>query len=369
MKNEKILIVIDAFSFGGAQKVLLELIPQWVSFGHQVEVVLLQDHLTEFSLEELQLLGVSVRRVHALGILDVRAFIRFISFCYSYKPTHIQAHLYWSQLWSGIYKAFSFSSCLLWVEHNTYFNRTRLQWATYRVLASVCTRIVAVSFEVQDFLISKRIDNTHVILNPISPLFVRDPSRKRKLQFVLLGRLNQQKNPWLAIDSFEWAMAQNLIPKESELIIAGDGPLLEQLRTYVGDKSCSKSVRFLGFIQESEVVQLLQESTALISSSIHEGFPLVRVEALAMGLGIVTTQTGGVKQYLTKPGSSEEYVSGVFVVDPNISAFAIAMAEVINPEYWTADSIESRVTVSKRNDSFNIARGYLVNFSSKDLND
>ncbi len=107
----------------------------------------------------------------------------------------------------------------------------------------------------------------------------------------------------------------------------------------------------------------------MISSSIHEGFPLVRVEALAMGLGIVTTQTGGVKQYLTKPGSSEEYVSGVFVVDPNISAFAIAMAEVINPEYWTADSIESRVTVSKRNDSFNIARGYLVNFSSKDLND
>ena len=369
MRSERILVVIDAMSIGGAQKVLLALMPQWVSLGHQVELLLLQDNSTELDLDELRLLGIRVRRVRGSGLLDVTGFIRFLYLCSAYKPTQIHSHLYWSQIWSGIFKIVSRNLRLIWVEHNTYFNRTRLQWFAYRVLSINCEKIIAVSFEVKDFLSLKGLSKTHVILNPISPVFVRSPIRERKLWFILLGRLNQQKNPWLAIDSFEWALSRNLIPRESKLIIAGDGPLLEQLKTYVGKKACCNSVHFLGFLKEPDVVELLQGSTALISSSNHEGFPLVRVEALAVGLGVITTMTGGVNQYLTKANNPNKYVSGVFVVEPNIKALANAMFEITQPEYWTADSIASRIAVSRRNDPLNIAASYLVNFSSSDRND
>lgn len=369
MKSERILVVIDAISIGGAQKVILELMPQWVSLGHKVELLLLQDNAIELNLNELQSSGILVRRVRASGLLDFRAFIRFLKFCSLYKPTQIHSHLYWSQIWSGILKMASQNLSLVWVEHNTYFNRTRLQWFVYRVLAIRCTKVVAVSFEVQDFLGLKGVKNTSVILNPISPLFVRSPNRKRKLRFILLGRLNQQKNPWLAIDSFDWALRQSLIPRESELIIAGDGPLLEDLKAYVGQKACHKSVHFLGFLKELDVIELLQECTALISSSTHEGFPLVRVEALAVGLGIITTLTGGVDHYLTNPNNPNQYVSGVFVVDPNIKAFANAMYEITQPKYWTEDSVKSRIAVSRRNNPLKIAECYLVNFSNNDRSD
>lgn len=361
MQN-RIFIVIDAFTNGGAQKVLLSLIPEWEKSGSKVELVLLQDNTREMTLEPLVCIGIPIHRISARNIFDLRALIFFLRLTKSFNPTQIQCHLFWSQMWGGIARILVSGSGLSWVEHNTYVNRTRSQWLAYRIMSGLTRQIVGVSQEVQEFLWSKGIKSAEVIVNPVSQSFRYLSSTERKNNFTFLGRLNDQKNPRLAIQAFEYAISNQLIPEDSTLTIAGDGPLLEDLRDYVGGLNSTKSIIFTGHLDESETVHLLQSSICLLSTSKFEGFSLVRVEALGTGATVITTETGGIKGILTQSEDFSQLISGVIIVKSEVVPIADAMSAVISPAFWTKESIFERLEAAKRHSSELISQTYLARF-------
>ena len=99
-KNQNLSIIIDAFSRGGAQKVLQLLIPEFLNKYKSVTIFLIQNNKNEMQLDNLQKLGLKIYRLEARNILDFRAFIKFLVLITKSKPSQIQAHLYWSQIWS-----------------------------------------------------------------------------------------------------------------------------------------------------------------------------------------------------------------------------------------------------------------------------
>src|SRR5262249_26641379 len=74
-------------------------------------------------------------------------------------------------------------------------------------------------------------------------------------------------------------------------VVVGDGPLLAELES-LAEKLCLRpdGVEFIG--RRDDVPELLSQSSMLVCTSDHEGFPNVLLEAMAARLPIVTTPAG-----------------------------------------------------------------------------
>ena len=365
--NTRILVLIDAFTYGGAQKVLLTLLPEWVKTGCEIEVVLIQDNAREMELKSLENLGVRVHRVSAKNMFDFRALSKLIRLAKKLMPTHIQAHLYWAQIWGVFARIFVSGSRLFWVEHNTYSNRSDSQWFLYRIMAKFTHQIISVSYEVQNFLESRNVCPTEVILNPISHQFKYKSDTEKTNTFVFLGRLNDQKNPKLAINAFEFAKVNKLINADAKLVIGGEGPLLDSLRNFVLELDSRESITFTGQLTELQTVNLLQSCISLVSTSKFEGFSLVRVEALATGATVISTRTGGMMGILTVSPNSNQLLSGVILTEPDVIEIAKAMSTVSDSVFWSDFSIYERVKAAERHCPKKIANDYLVSFNKTAL--
>ena len=357
-KNQNLSIIIDAFSRGGAQKVLQLLIPEFLNKYKSVTIFLIQDNKNEMQLDNLQKLGLKIYRLEARNILDFRAFIKFLVLMTKSKPSQIQAHLYWSQIWSIFAKFLLPKAQIYWVEHNTYLNRTKLQWVGYKLASLLIKKIIAVSYEVSDFLISLQIKKSVVIFNPISSKFMVGVKNISYPSFLFVGRLNKQKNPELLIDSFDYAIRNSVLPPSSKLSICGEGSLLNLLIEKTDRLPFKELITFYGFLDEETLSRQYQESMVLVSTSDYEGFSLVRAEALASGCAIVTTNTSGIKTLLTKSEELSSPLEGVFIVNSDAQSVANGMAKALDTQLWTENSIKSRVEMVNKLSATHIADLY-----------
>lgn len=359
MKKKSILILIDAFTRGGAQKVLQTLIPEWIDSGIDVHLVLIQSSKFEFNLDSNLNLGLKLHRINARNMFDFIGFFKLVYLIYRLKPIIVQSHLFWSQIWSGLARLFIGKTYLIWSEHNTYLNRSKLQWFMYKALSRYTDSLVCVSVEVKNYLASMGIDRTIVVTNPISNAFDSGKRLSRMKNVIFVGRLNDQKNPFLAVDSFIYAIEAGLITPENSMYMAGEGPHKRKLMEYVTGLGYEKKIFFLGFLEEKELIDIMADCAVLISTSIFEGYALVRVEALAMGCTLVTTNTAGIDGILTMSKGNSDVIDGVFVSEPNKIDFANSLRQAMSSNLWTDLAIEERVSATSKFKPERIAEAYL----------
>ena len=78
--------------------------------------------------------------------------------------------------------------------------------------------------------------------------------------------------------------------KDYELIMCGEGPLLEKCKKYVADESLSELVSFPGYVPNAELVNLLGRSKILVSPALSDGTPVSILEGLASGCVILSSR-------------------------------------------------------------------------------
>lgn len=120
------------------------------------------------------------------------------------------------------------------------------------------------------------------------------------------GRLFERKGCEDVID----AVAKIPGDKRPHILFLGEGPLESLLKESVCQHGLEKSVHFLGF--KKDVASVLNECDFLLMPSHSEGAPLVVLEAMAMGLPVVSTRVGAMTELL-----GPEY-PGQLVVDCNV---------------------------------------------------
>ena len=84
---------------------------------------------------------------------------------------------------------------------------------------------------------------------------------------------------------------------EVRFIVAGDGPLLEQLTAMASELDIAKNVIFTGF--QEDVTGLLSMFDIKILPSLAEGSPQSLLEAMATGRAIVATTAGGLGEIIS----------------------------------------------------------------------
>ncbi len=106
-----------------------------------------------------------------------------------------------------------------------------------------------------------------------------------------IGRLE----PWKGAGSFlEIARRVRRELPGTVFQIVGDGSMMGEMRASAGD--LDGSVRFLGEVDHSRIADVLRSSSVLVLPSFIEGLPTVCLEALACGVPVVASETGGTSE-------------------------------------------------------------------------
>lgn len=179
-----------------------------------------------------------------------------------------------------------------------------------------CTRLVALSAEWADRLgqIVPR-DRIDILENYCRvPAVPYDTGRDRK-QILFLGELGERKGCFDIPSALERVKRQC---PDVKLVMAGDGEM-ESVKDAFRGKGLLEEVSFPGWVRGREKERLLEESGIFLFPSYHEGMPMAILEAMAYGMGIVTTSVGGIPQliqdgesgFLTSPGDTKAMAEAV----------------------------------------------------------
>jgi len=105
-----------------------------------------------------------------------------------------------------------------------------------------------------------------------------------------IGRFVEQKNHRFLIDIFNEIHKKN---KNSVLLLAGQGPLQEEIKEKVNTLRLKNSVKFLG--QRNDANELYQAFDVFLLPSLYEGLGMVLIEAQCSGLPcLASTEVPGV---------------------------------------------------------------------------
>ncbi|MET0558984.1 MAG: glycosyltransferase family 4 protein [Solirubrobacterales bacterium] len=107
-----------------------------------------------------------------------------------------------------------------------------------------------------------------------------------------------------------------------ELALAGEGRLRVELEAEAGRLGIAERVCFLGAVGQEELHRLYEDAAIFCLPSFAEGVPVVLMEAMAMGLPVVTTRIAGIPE-LIDDGSS-----GVLVAPGRPDQLADSLAEL-----------------------------------------
>lgn len=105
-----------------------------------------------------------------------------------------------------------------------------------------------------------------------------------------IGRLTPQKGQALLLE----AVARLPDSRDFKLLLVGDGAQRPSLERLVQERGLGRRVQFLGV--RTDIPDLLRASDVLVLPTLHEGFGLVLVEALACEVPVVATRTGPIPE-------------------------------------------------------------------------
>lgn len=105
-------------------------------------------------------------------------------------------------------------------------------------------------------------------------------------------------------------------------VIAGEGPLLNELQELAGSLSIADQIDWAGHLDQESLITTLDDAAMLVHPSHSEGLPRVVMEAMARSKPVVVTDVGGIREiidhqiegFIVPPGSPSELAAAIEAV-------------------------------------------------------
>jgi len=166
----------------------------------------------------------------------------------------------------------------------------------------------------------EKIKNTIYIPNGVNLLKAKRKSESKKLKFISVGRLEEQKGLIYLIESVREIVKEN---KDIEILLVGEGAKKDELLEKIKEYKLDNYFNFIGSKTNEEVMKLYTESDIFILSSVWEGLPIALLEAMSFGLPVVTTNVGGISKICSNNKNA------LIIPAKNTSALKEAMTSLI----------------------------------------
>jgi glycosyltransferase involved in cell wall biosynthesis len=164
---------------------------------------------------------------------------------------------------------------------------------------------------------------------------------------IVVANLRPEKGHDVLID----AMAARPELRRLQLDFAGDGPCRANLEARARRRGVADRISFLG--ERGDIPALLDRAHLFILPSRTEALPNSLMEAMAAGLPVVASRTGGICELI------DDRVTGILVPPGDAGALADAIVRTIaDPVRAAALGAEARSTVSARFGMSRMVRGF-----------
>ncbi len=312
----KVLHIINVLATGGAEKLLVEMLPEFEKRGIDVYLLIFDGKDTIFlqilkhaGFKKYQSLGVDINLYNPLIIFKLIPFFK--------KFDVIHTHLFQPQYFASIAKWLSGSKTkLVTTEHNT-INRRRdytLFKILDRIIYSKYDKIIAVAdityATLRDHL--RYPDSDHIVMIPngikVNDFYEVEPANiesltglsNEGLKFIaMVARFIPPKDQSTVIKSLK------RLPDHFHLLLVGEGPAMEDCKKLALTLGVFERVHFLG--RRKDVAHILKSADVIVMSSFNEGLSLSSLEGLASGKPVLASDVIGLREVVQGAGILFEY--------------------------------------------------------------
>jgi glycosyltransferase involved in cell wall biosynthesis len=157
-------------------------------------------------------------------------------------------------------------------------------------------------------------------------------------RLICVGRLCEAKGQLLLIEAAALLAVKGIV---FELVLAGDGPMRQEIEALVRERGLGDRVRITGWISSSAVREEILAARALVLPSFAEGLPVVIMEAMALRRPVLSTYVAGIPE-LVRDGQ-EGWLFPAGAVDALAEAMQACLASSVDNLRSFGDAAQSRV--------------------------
>lgn len=300
----KILQVITSLRTGGAEKLMVDLLPRLRDLGHEVDLCVFDGVRTPFY-EALEKKGIRIIPLRVRGsVYDPRSIFALISLIKKYDVVH--PHNTACQMYVAMANVFA-RTCIVTTEHSTSNRRRKyplLKWLDawmYRQYRTIVTVSDIAGQNIKDYIGDSSLP-TMTISNGIDVNRFRnaEPCQeiiedyKNCFIGVMVAGFRYEKDHSTVIKAF------GLLPEQYHLLLVGDGEKRSELEALVASLGLGERVHFLGI--RMDVPNLLQAADVVIMSSHREGLSLSNLEGMASGKPFIASDVEGLHEIVSGAG-------------------------------------------------------------------
>lgn len=297
----KILHVITSLRTGGAEKLMVDLLPKLKAMGHDVDLCVFDGVRTPFY-EEIERRGIKVIPLGHSVYSPVFIFkLSRLMRDYDVVHSHNTACQYYVAMASVVNRCRIFTT-----EHNTTNRRRRDAWRFLdRWMYGRYEKIVCITeLTMSNLLVHIGEDFSSkcvVIYNGIDlSAYRKEKKVMRKVGgdkiIIMVSAFRKQKDQKTLIRAME------LLPDDYTLLLVGGGEkyLIDDCKDLARFLGVKKRVKFLGV--RTDVASLLREADVVVLSSHYEGLSLSSLEGMASGRPFVASDVPGLRDVVGNYG-------------------------------------------------------------------
>lgn len=356
-----ISIMTPTLMGGGAEKVAVNLANHYANIGFNVDLVVFT-RLAQYQ----SLISNKVTLINLNASRTSYAFFKVRGYLKKNKTALILSVICNSNVIVGLASFGLKLKSITFREANTldgFINRGKVRWFIQKTLMKIsytkANNVIANSDDTKYDLIKNEIcksEKIRVIRNPVlapdfEELKLDEPkeewfSQPENKVILSVGRLDVQKNHSFLIASFKDIYQKS---PNARLVIVGDGNEKDNLLSLISKNGLSEVVKLVPF--QRNIYPYYYNSDVFALSSDWEGFGNVLVEALSVGLPIVSTNCpggpkmilkGGEYGALTPLGDKKSYVSALLKIleKPEKNKKSIVYAKIFTVESVAKDYLK-----------------------------
>ena len=302
----KILHIITSLRIGGAERMVLELLPRLLKRGHDVELLLFDG--TRSSLyDHIEQEGI---RIHTLGEGAMQMWnplhvFRLRKFLHRKKFDIVHTHNTPCQLLTAL-AAGKNAPMLVTTEHNTFNRRRNWRWyaAIDRWMYGRYDYVICVGEKVKENLtarLCKNINSANIAVVPngvdlkhFSDSVLYSSKKRDEYIIIMVAAFRKQKDQPTLLRAMQY-LSDNYV-----LWFAGDGEQKKECEKLADKLGINRRVRFLG--DRADVPRLLTTADVVVLSSHYEGFGLAIVEGMATGKPVIASDVEGLHDIVAGAG-------------------------------------------------------------------
>jgi glycosyltransferase involved in cell wall biosynthesis len=159
---------------------------------------------------------------------------------------------------------------------------------------------------------------------------------------LFVGRLVQEKGVQILLDSVPKIVSRY---NDVKFVIAGKGPLYDQLRNKADSMDISQKLYFTGYLSEENLMKLYKCADIAVFPSLYEPFGIVALEGMVANVPVVVTDTCGLGEIV------EHCVDGMKAYTGNQDSLADCILSLLF-DYELAEKVKANA-LKKVNSMYN----------------